>query len=42
MAGRDGRVGTADYTEAQPAALVTRGTIIGVVPVSIDTGKKAS
>jgi nitrile hydratase alpha subunit len=30
--------GTDDYSEEQLAALVTRDTMIGVVPVSIDTG----
>jgi Nitrile hydratase, alpha chain len=31
--------GTNDYSEEQLAALVTRDTMIGVVPVSIDTGR---
>jgi nitrile hydratase alpha subunit len=31
--------GTDDYSEEQLAALVTRDTMIGVVPVSIDTGR---
>ena len=33
--------GTDDYSEEQLAALVTRDTMIGVVPVSIDTGRTA-
>jgi hypothetical protein len=31
--------GTDDYSEEQLAALVTRDTMIGVVPVRIDTGR---
>jgi nitrile hydratase len=33
--------GTDDYSEQQLAALVTRDTMIGVVPVTIDTGRNA-
>jgi nitrile hydratase len=33
--------GTDDYSEQQLAALVTRDTMIGVVPVTIDTGRTA-
>jgi nitrile hydratase alpha subunit len=33
--------GTEDYSEEQLAALVTRDTMIGVVPVTVDTGRSA-
>ncbi|HUK09310.1 MAG TPA: nitrile hydratase subunit alpha [Stellaceae bacterium] len=33
--------GTENYSEEQLAALVTRDTMIGVVPATIDTGRKA-
>jgi len=33
--------GTNDYSEEQLAALVTRDTMIGVIPASIDAGRTA-